>query len=79
MFLSSKEHLKKSQENYYSHACWALLAGLRLILAGIASLIHALIPGYFQGTAAKTVIDLYHKRLVNHPNVEYQNYIKTKL
>lgn len=79
MFLSSKEHLNKSKESYASHAHWAVIAGLRLIFAGIASLIHALIPGFFQGTAAKTVIDLYHKRLVNHPNVEYQNYIKTKL
>lgn len=78
MFLSSKEHLSKSQETYLNHASWAFLAGIQLIVAGVASLIHALIPGWFQGTAAKTVIDLYHKRLINHPNKEYQNYIKDK-
>jgi len=78
MFKSSRDHLIKSKESYFNHATWAILAGFRLIYAGIGSLIHALIPGFFQGTAAKTVIDLYHKRLVNHPNKEYQDYINSK-
>ena len=30
----------------------------------------------FPGTAAKTVIDLYHERLVDHPNKDYEEYIK---
>jgi hypothetical protein len=76
MFKSSKEHLDKSKENYFSHIVWATLAGLRLIWCGIASIIHGIVPALFPGTAAKTVIDLYHKRLVNHPNKEYQDYIK---
>ena len=71
----SKEHLDKSKEQYLSHMVWAFLAGLKLIWAGVASLIHGLIPGLFPGTAAKTVIFLYHKRLTNHPNTEYQDYI----
>jgi hypothetical protein len=75
MINKSKEHLKKSQETYFSHLKWAQLAGLRLIWAGISSIIHGLIPGFFPGTAAKTVIFLYHKRLVDHPNSEYQTYI----
>ena len=78
MFKKSKEHLDKSQENYFSHFLWALLAGLRLIWAGIASIIHGFVPGWFPGTAAKTVIDLYHQRLVGHPNKEYQDYINSK-
>lgn len=78
MFKKSKAHLEKSQEKYTSHFIWAQLAGLRLIWSGIASMIHGLIPGLFPGTAAKTVIDLYHKRLVDHPNKEYQDYIKDK-
>lgn len=79
MFNKSKEHLSKSQELYTDHAIWALLAGLRLIWAGIASLLHAIVPAWFPGTAAKTVIDLYHKRLIDHPNKEYQEYIKQKI
>lgn len=73
-----QEHLAKSKEAYVPHFIWALLAGLRLIWAGIASIIHGCVPGFFQGTAAKTVIDLYHKRLVGHPNKEYQDYIDSK-
>ncbi len=75
MIKKSREHLEKSKETYFSHFFWAQLAGLRLIWAGIASMIHGLIPGFFPGTAAKTVIFLYHKRLTNHPNSEYQDYI----
>lgn len=75
MIESSKKHLEKSKETYFSHLLWAILAGFRLIWAGIASIIHGLIPGFFPGTAAKTVIFLYHKRLMNHPNTEYQDYI----
>lgn len=75
MFKKSLEHLEKSKETYLPHMVWAFLAGFRLIWAGIASIIHGLIPGWFPGTAAKTVIFLYHKRLTNHPNREYQEYI----
>jgi hypothetical protein len=71
----SLEHLQKSQEGYASHFVWAEMSGLRLIWAGIASMIHGLVPGLFPGTAAMTVIDLYHKRLIDHPNNEYQDYI----
>lgn len=75
MIKKSKEHLEKSQEGYLNHLVWAELSGLRLILAGLASIVHGLVPGLFPGTAAITVIELYHKRLVDHPNNEYQNYI----
>ena len=78
MIKKSNEHLAKSQEGYMSHFVWAELSGLRLIWADIASLIHGLVPGLFPGTAAITVIDLYHKRLVNHPNTDYQDYIDSK-
>ena len=74
MFNNSKNHLNKSKEAYLSHLIWAVTAGIRMIWAGIASIIHGLIPGFFQGTAAKTVIDMYHQRLVDHPNKEYQDY-----
>lgn len=68
-------HLEASNETYAQHRRWAFLAGLRLIWAGIASIIHGVYPGWFPFTAARTVIDLYHQRLVNHPNPEYREYI----
>lgn len=75
MIKKSLEHLEKSKETYIGHLIWAILAGFRLIWAGIASVMHGFVPGLFPGTAAKTVIFLYHKRLVEHPNKEYQDYI----
>lgn len=75
MIKKSIKHLEKSQEGYVSHFIWAEFSGFKLIIAGLASLIHGLIPGLFPGIAARTVIDLYHQRLINHPNDEYQNYI----
>lgn len=75
MIRASIEHLKKSKETYVKHLIWAVYAGIRLIWAGIASIIHAVVPGFFPGTAAKTVIEFYHKRLSDHPNQEYRDYI----
>lgn len=70
-----KKHLEDSHTSYSEHLRWAVLAGFRLIWAGIASLIHAVHPGLFPGTAARTVIDLYYSRLHNHPNGEYKDFI----
>ena len=70
-----KEHLTKSKETYLSHFVFANRAGLKLLVAALASFIHGFFPNLLPGKAAKTIIDLYHKRLVNHPNKEYQDYI----
>ena len=75
LFLRSKKHLAKSKETWGRHCVFAFFAGIRLIYSGVASIIHGLVPAFFEGTAAKTVIELYHKRLVNHPNPDYANYI----
>ena len=72
------QHLKDSNTTYLNHSRWAFWAGIRLIWAGICSIIHAVHPNFFPGTAAKTVIDLYYSRLYNHPNSLYKEYIKEK-
>ena len=71
-----KKHLEKSKVTYFSHLWWALIAGLRLIYSGIASIIHGIVPTLFDGTAPKTVIDIYHNHLLDHPNSEYKEMIK---
>jgi hypothetical protein len=78
MIKKSKQHLEASQVGYFEHLTWAVGAGFKLIWAGIASLIHSIVPALFPGTAAYTVIDLYHKRLENHPNKDYKDYIDSK-
>ena len=75
LYLRSKKHLAKSKETWGRHSVFAFFAGLKLIYAGISSIIHGLVPAFFEGTAAITVIKLYHRRLVNHPNPDYAKYI----
>lgn len=71
-----KEHLNKSKVTYYQHLLWAIIAGFRLIYAGVCSIIHGIIPKLFDGKAPKTIIDIYYSHLVNHPNEEYKEMIK---
>ena len=75
LLYKSKKHLAKSKETYGNHCVFAFFAGMRLIFSGVASIIHGLVPAFFEGTAAITVIELYHKRLINHPNPDYEKYI----
>lgn len=76
MFEKSIRHLEESKITYWRHLIFAVIAGVRLIIAGVASLIHAFIPQWFPGVAAFTVIDLYKQRLEDHPNPDYQKMIK---
>ena len=75
LYLKSKRHLTKSKETWGRHCVFAFFAGVKLIYSGIASIIHGLVPAFFEGTAAITIIKLYHRRLVNHPNPDYAKYI----
>jgi len=75
MFEKSQQHLRESQITYIEHMLFAIKAGFLLLIAGMASLIHAIIPQWFPGTAAFTVIQLYKQRLENHPNPIYQEKI----
>ncbi|HUC31190.1 MAG TPA: DUF6356 family protein [Candidatus Paceibacterota bacterium] len=72
MLQSISKHLNDSQVDYRGHMLFALKAGCWLLYAGVASIIHGLVPFLFPATAAKIVIRLYHERLKNHPNPEYQ-------
>lgn len=71
-----KNHLEKSKVTYFGHLFWAVVAGFRLIYAGICSIIHGVIPTLCDGKAPKTIIDIYHSHLVNHPNEEYKEMIE---
>lgn len=73
-----KEHLNKSKVTYIKHLSWALISGVRLIYAGFASIIHGVVPLLFDKTAPRTIIDIYHNHLVNHPNDEYKQMIENE-
>ena len=52
------EHPRDIGETYGEHAGHALFIGTRMIGAGLACLVHALIPGLFVTTATSTVNDV---------------------
>lgn len=49
------KHLDEAGESYLEHAQVASAIGLVLILAGLAALLHALMPSIFQTTASDAV------------------------
>jgi hypothetical protein len=49
------EHPRDINESYGEHAGHALYIGCRLIVTGLACLVHAVIPGVFVRTASNTV------------------------
>jgi len=52
------EHPEEIGETYTEHASYALWIGLRMIRAGLACLVHALLPGLCIRTASRTVAEL---------------------
>ena len=52
------EHPRDIGETYGVHAGHALYIGFKLITAGIACVIHALLPGLFVRTASQAVSDV---------------------
>ena len=42
-----------------SHGAGAAIIGVRLVGAGIACLIHSIVPAWFTQTAGRTVTDIY--------------------
>ena len=52
------DHPREIGETYIEHAGHALFIGTRMIVAGLACLVHALLPGLFIRTATHTVEDI---------------------
>jgi hypothetical protein len=72
-----RNHLTISKVTYFQHLTWAVIAGVRLIYAGVTSIIHGVVPTLFDGTAPKQIIDIYHNHLEDHPNPQYKHMIDT--
>lgn len=53
------QHLHDIDESYSQHAGHAFYIGLRLIVSGIACLVHGLLPGLFMKTASNTLADIH--------------------
>lgn len=55
------DHPRSVDESYFEHLLFAGGFALRLVGAGMAALIHALIPCLFEKTASQMIIKMYDK------------------
>ena len=55
MIQASKSHLASAGESYFEHWRFATTVGLMAMAAGIACLIHALVPALCTRTASRTI------------------------
>lgn len=51
----SRVHLTEARESYFQHLAFAFLVGAMLVGAGVACVLHSLIPGICTRTASQTV------------------------
>jgi hypothetical protein len=61
------DHPSSVGESYGEHFMFASRFGLKLIGAGLAALVHGLLPFAFESTASRTVKELY-PRVANRGN-----------
>lgn len=59
------DHPASVGETYLEHMSHATSFGTSLILAGIACLIHGLIPAWFVSTGSKTISRLHDRMVIN--------------
>jgi hypothetical protein len=51
-------HLKEIHESYFEHMQFAQKCGWRMVIAGLACVIHSIIPDIFMTTASDTMKEL---------------------
>jgi hypothetical protein len=54
-----RDHPRALGMSWAEHGIGAALIGLRMVGAGAACLVHAIVPGWFTETAGRTVVDLH--------------------
>lgn len=55
LFSRSRDHLRGAEENYLAHLRVASGIGTTMILAGIACVIHGIVPGIFSNRASNVI------------------------
>ena len=58
MLRSSRAHLADVSENYFEHMRFAMLVGALAVGAGLACMLHAIVPGICQTTCSRAVASL---------------------
>lgn len=55
LLLASRAHLAGAGESYFQHLRFASAVGSMLVAAGLACLLHAIVPGVCRDTASRTI------------------------
>lgn len=64
------DHPGTVNETYLQHWLFATRFSLRLLVAGLAALVHAFIPSLFEKTASTIITELYHRTHNRGSNTE---------
>ena len=64
------EHPRSVGESYGEHLQTAGWFGMTMIVAGLACLVHALIPGLFIKTGSAAIGRLHHRMIVSRSRVQ---------
>ena len=60
-----REHPESVGESYLEHLFQASYFGVRMLVAGFACLVHAILPCLFKTTGRKAISELHTKMVVN--------------
>ena len=55
------DHPRSVEESYGEHALFAFSFALKLFVASLAALVHAILPFAFEKTASKMIAQLYER------------------
>lgn len=69
---ASRLHLAQSQMTYGYHLEDGIKKGFLQLYWALTSFVHAFVPGFFTGTAAKGTIRIFYEKLYQHPNPEFR-------
>jgi len=59
------DHPRSLGESYLQHQQHALAFGVTMVAAGIACIVHALVPALFETTGSRAVTRLYNRMVLN--------------
>lgn len=74
----SIHHIETSRMGYFHHLLHATKFGFLMIYLGLTSLIHALVPAWFEGDAPLGVANIFYRTVYHHPNPMFQKHIQAE-
>lgn len=63
-------HPDAVDETYFEHMCFAGSAGLRMVAAGLAALVHSVLPFMFEHTASRLMAPIANKLIARNSELQ---------